>query len=121
VETLFKDPGYQVESIIFIDARNDEHYQQAHIPRAYQFDHFHPENYLPTIMPACQRAQQIIVYCTGGECEDSEHAAISLRDSGVASNEKIFVYPGGIKDWEAKGRPVEAGARGSGQITNGKP
>jgi rhodanese-related sulfurtransferase len=120
VEKLFQDPGYQIDSIIFIDARNDDHYQQGHIPRAYQFDHYHPEAYLPIILPACQRAQQIIVYCGGGDCEDSEQAAISLRESGTASNEKLFVYPGGIKDWEAKGRPIESGARGSGQIKTGK-
>lgn len=120
VEALFQDPRFQQDSIIFIDARNDDHYQQGHIPRAYQFDHYHPESYLATIIPACQRAQQIVVYCTGGDCEDSEHAAISLRDSGAAAKEKLFVYPGGIKDWEAKGRPVETGARGSGQIQKGK-
>jgi rhodanese-related sulfurtransferase len=120
-ENLFQDPRHQLDSIIFIDARNDEHYQQGHIPRAYQFDHYHPEAYLGTIIPACQRAEQIVVYCNGGDCEDSEHAAISLRDSGAAAKEKLFVYPGGIKDWEAKGRPVESGARGSGQVRGGKP
>jgi len=120
-EKLFQDPRFQMDSIIFIDARNDEHYQQGHIPRAFQFDHYHPETYLPAIMPACQRAEQIVVYCNGGDCEDSEHAAISLRDSGTAAKEKLFVYPGGIKDWEAHSRPVEIGVRGSGQMRSVKP
>ena len=120
-ENLFQDPRFQQDAIIFIDARpNDEHFKEGHIPRAYQFDHYHPETYLAAILPACQRAEQIVVYCNGGDCEDSEHAAISLRDSGAAAKEKLFVYPGGIKDWEASGRPVEAGARGSGQIRKGK-
>jgi rhodanese-related sulfurtransferase len=119
-ESLFQDPRFQQDSIIFIDARNDDHFREGHIPRAYQFDHYHPETYLAAILPACQRAEQIVVYCSGGDCEDSEHAAISLRDSGAAAKEKLFVYPGGIKDWEASGRPVETGTRGSGQIRKGK-
>src|SRR6267154_363538 len=119
-ENFFQDPKFQSDSIIFIDARPDDHYQEGHIPRAYQFDHFHPESYLATIIPACQRAEQIVVYCNGGDCEDSEHAAIALRESGAAAKEKLFVYPGGIKDWEASARPVESGARASGQIRKGK-
>jgi rhodanese-related sulfurtransferase len=117
---LFHDPRYQQDLVVFIDAREDNHYQAGHIPRAYQFDHHYPDNYLATILPLCQAAQQIVVYCHGGECEDSEFAAVMLtRDAGIA-REKVFVYGGGITEWTDRGLPVELGARNSGKLSNEK-
>lgn len=112
---LFHDPGYQQGAIIFIDARNDEHYQNGHIPGAYQFDNYHPENYMAQIFPICQAAQKIVVYCNGGNCEDSQFAALTLRDAQI-SNEKLFVYTGGITDWTNRGSAIELGERNSGRL-----
>ncbi len=112
---LFHDPLYQQGRIIFIDARNDEHYQSGHIPGAYQFDNYHPENYMGTVYPFCQAAQKIVVYCNGGNCEDSQFAALTLRDAQVP-NEKLFVYTGGITDWTNRGYAMELGERNSGRM-----
>ena len=117
---LFRDPRYEQELIVFIDARDDRHYQNGHIPGAYQFDHYHPENYLASALPACQSAERIVVYCTGGECEDSEFTAITLRDAGIAK-QKLSVYGGGMAEWETNGLPVELGARKSGNIRRARP
>src|SRR5438046_1536232 len=114
--TLFRDPRTEQGLIIFIDARDDHHYQEGHIPGAYQFDHYHPEKHLAEVLPACQAAQQIIVYCNGGECEDSEFAAIKLRDEIGIPKERLFVYTGGIKEWEQMRLPVETGSRKSGKL-----
>lgn len=111
---LFHSPLYQQGAIIFIDARNDEHYQGGHIPGAYQFDNYHPENYMGTVFPVCQSAQKIVVYCTGGNCEDSQFAALTLRDAQIP-NEKLFVYTGGITEWTNRGNAVELGERNSGR------
>jgi rhodanese-related sulfurtransferase len=111
---LFRDPLYQQGAIIFIDARNDEHYQGGHIPGAYQFDNYHPENYMGTVFPLCQSAQKIIIYCTGGNCEDSQFAALTLRDAQIPG-EKLFVYTGGITEWTNRGNAVELGERNSGR------
>ena len=113
VAQLFHDPRRAQGLILFIDARNDQHYAEGHIPGAWLFDHYHPENFLPALLPVCQIAMQIVVYCTGGDCEDSEFAAVTLRDAGVPK-EKLFVYPGGITEWQGGGSPVETGARDSG-------
>ena len=64
-------------------------------------------------MPVCRKAEQIVVYCNGGDCDDSETAALLLRDMGIP-NQKLFVYGGGIAEWKANGLPVETGARNSG-------
>ena len=102
---------------MFIDARNDEHYQEGHIPGAYQFDHYRAAQYFATVLPVCQAADQVVVYCTGGHCEDSEFAALFLRDAGIPAA-KLLVYGGGITEWTANGLPIEVGARKSGQLRN---
>ena len=111
---LFHSALYQEGGIIFIDARNDEHYQGGHIPGAYQFDNYHPENYMGTVFPLCQSAQKIVVYCNGGNCEDSQFAALTLRDAQIP-NEKLFVFTGGITEWTNRGNAVELGERNSGK------
>lgn len=115
VVQLFRDPRRGQELIIFVDARSDEPYTAGHIPGAYQLDRYRPENYLEAVLSACGAAQQIVVYCNGGTCEDSEFAAELLQTAGVPA-EKLLVYGGGISEWTQMGMPVELGARASGQI-----
>jgi len=118
VAQLFGDSRRERDEVIFIDARDEEHYRAGHIPGAYLFDRFRPENYLTNVVPACLTAQQIVFYCNGGDCDDSEHAAIMLRDSIGLPKQKVFVYGGGLTEWITNGLPVELGARNSGQLTN---
>jgi rhodanese-related sulfurtransferase len=118
VTQFFRDPRREQDGIIFIDARNDDHYRAGHIPGAYQFDHFRPENYLTNVLQVCLTAEQIVFYCNGGECDDSLQAAVMLRDSVSIPKEKLFVYGGGINEWTTSGLPIELGARNSGQLTN---
>lgn len=118
VMQLFRDPRREQDGVIFVDARDEEHYRAGHIPGAYLFDRFRPENYLTNVVQVCQTAQQIVFYCNGGDCDDSEHTAIMLRDSIPIPKEKVFVYGGGINEWSTNGLPIELGARNSGQFTN---
>jgi len=113
---LLHDPRYEQQLVVFIDARSEEHYREGHIPGAFQFDHFHFEKYIPTLVPVCQSAEQIVVYCDGGDCELSQHAAMFLRDSFAVPAQKLYVYAGGINEWNANHLPVEIGERKSGQI-----
>jgi len=83
VKALHDNPAYAQEGIVFVDARDDHHYAEGHIPAALSFDRFYPEKYLPVILPACMSAGQVVVYCTGGSCEDSEFAAVALKEAGV--------------------------------------
>ena len=107
-------------SILFVDARDEEHFQEGHIPGAYELDPYHLEKYLADVLPACQLAQQIIVYCYGGDCEDSRFAAVTLRNAGIPA-EKLFVYTGGISDWTNHSLALELGERNSGNIRKGTP
>jgi rhodanese-related sulfurtransferase len=116
---LFHDPRFQQGSIMFIDARDEAHYQEGHIPGAYEFDPYRPEKYFAIVFPVCQAAEQIVVYCIGGDCDDSESAVITLRDVGIATN-KLFIYGGGITEWTTNGLPIEVGGRNSGNLRNPK-
>jgi len=115
---LFQDPRVQQRLILFVDARDDAHYQAAHIPGAYQLDYYYPEKYLGTVLPLYQVAEQIVIYCNGGDCADSARTALFLGSAGIPKP-KLLVYTGGITEWQTNGLPLEAGERGSGQITPG--
>lgn len=115
VTQFFRNPRYEQELVIFIDARDDRHYQEGHVPGAFQFDPYRAENYALAVLPVCQTAEQIVVYCHGGDCEDSEFAATILGDAGV-SKAKLFVYGGGLTEWMTNGLPVEVGLRKSGNV-----
>lgn len=117
---LFQDPSRAQDLIVFVDARDDTHYQAGHIPGAYQFDRYYPDKYLPGVLPVCANALKIVVYCTGGACEDSEFAALTLKDAGMPA-EKIFVFAGGMTEWTGHGWPVESGARNSGLVKGNTP
>jgi rhodanese-related sulfurtransferase len=114
---LFHDPRRGQGRVVFVDARDEAHYREGHIPGAYEFDPYHPETYFPTALPPCQAAEQIVVYCHGGDCDDSESAAITLRDVGIATN-KLFVFTGGITEWTTNGWPIEMGDRNSGKLNH---
>jgi rhodanese-related sulfurtransferase len=112
-ERLFHDPRYQQGLVVFVDARDEDHYAAGHIPGAYPLDRYHPEKDLAADLTPCENADQVVVYCTGGDCEDAEYTALLLRDTGV-SIQKIFVYGGGFDEWSASQLPLEQGARDSG-------
>lgn len=114
---LFHDSHLKPGTVVFLDARDEEHYQAGHIPGAYEFDPYDPEKYFPAVLPVCQAAERIVVYCHGGDCDDSRTAALLLRDVGVA-NRKLFIFGGGITEWTSNHHPVEIGVRSSGNLSN---
>lgn len=124
VKRLFRDPRREQGLILFLDARDDDAYEAGHIPGAYQIDNFHPEKNLGAVLPLCQTAEQIVIYCNGGDCEDSLHVAMLLGNDAGVPKAKLFVYAGGTTEWTGDGQPLETGARNSGNFAksskNGK-
>jgi len=112
VVSLLRDARYVQGLVLFVDARDDRHFQEGHIPGAHQLDHYRPDNYLPAVLTACMSAEKIVLYCNGGDCEDSEFAVIMLTQAGVPAD-RLFVYAGGITEWKQHGEAVELGGRGS--------
>ena len=115
----YNDVMYEVGLTIFVDARDDDHYQEGHIPKAYQLDRFRPEQFQATVEAALDpNVQTVIVYCGGGDCEDSKFAAQYLLEQGV-NPANVQVYVGGMNAWKAANQPRETGDRNSGQIVEG--
>jgi 3-mercaptopyruvate sulfurtransferase SseA len=79
------------------------------------FDHDHLERYLADVMALAPGAMRMVVYCSGGDCEDSEFAAATL--AGLLPDPSILrVYVGGLTEWEQHRMPIETGRSGSGEI-----
>ena len=112
---LHGDPAFLEERFVFIDARPKADYSSGHIPGAHQFDHYRPEESLDEVLPVCLAADLIVVYCNGGDCEDSQFAATDLIQMGVEP-ERVRIFPGGMEDWRERGGTVEKGARFSGEF-----
>ena len=55
-------------------------------------------------------ADEIVVYCTGGDCMSSLQAYKRLVELGFTN---VRHYPGGLSDWEAAGYPLEGSLVGS--------
>jgi len=118
VVKLYNDPNFQNGAYVFVDGRNEEHYKAGHIPQAWRLDHFHLEQTIDTVLPIIQSADKVVLYCTGGNCEDSLMLAGDLQQRGIDVS-RLHIYVGGIEEWTAKRQPVEKGERGSGDIAAG--
>ena len=106
---LSEDGGRYSGEIIFVDARNDAHYEEGHIPGAYQIDHYNLDDYIDEAMLSrLDGADIIVVYCGGGDCEDSIYLSSALLEFDV-SIDKIRLYESGMADWTEQGLPVDEG------------
>lgn len=110
VIALYNDPDTQAGLNIFVDARNDEAYEAGHIPGAVQCDHYRLERYIDNVMQHASPADKIVVYCNGGQCEDSIFMCTNLYERGI-DFDRIYLFAGGWKEWEQSGQPVNRGSR----------
>lgn len=97
------------QGALFLDARRSSVYRDGHIARARSmavweadvddkvkafFEEGHDSN------------APLVVYCSGGDCEDSHQLAQKLWGAGF---DAVFVYKDGFPDWQRRGWPVEKG------------
>lgn len=106
VLALTRDPRFVMQKFLLIDARNVANYQTGHIPGALQYDHFRPTENISQVVPPCLAAEKIILYCHGGQCQDSIFAARLLVGYGVPAT-RLAIYEQGIEDWRAAGLPLQ--------------
>ena len=91
-------------SSVLLDARRMEDYLQGRLPGAmslpvYAFDQ-HMHEVLPLLLPD----QQIVVYCSGADCDESILLGQLLIEQGFTN---LALYAGGFAEWTDKGLPVE--------------
>lgn len=108
VQAVFNDPMTASGANVFIDARNDASFEEGHIPGALQCDHYELDNYMPDVLPLAEGAEKVIVYCNGGDCEDSIFMCQDLLSAGV-SYDALYLFSGGWQAWKAGGMPIGTG------------
>ena len=90
----------------FIDARRKEDYEQGHIKGAMRLNLKSFENGDPPLLAMIPRDGLVVVYCSGGNCDESEHVAEFMSNSGY---KKVYVLHDGYPGWKALGWPIEIG------------
>jgi rhodanese-related sulfurtransferase len=105
---IFEDPRMATGEYVFVDARADGPYQEGHIPGAIQCDYYRSDTYLTRALSRVYGADKAIVYCNGGDCEDSLLVCREFLNLGVPS-EKVYLFRGGWQAWKDAGEPIEVG------------
>jgi len=113
VEESFRSPLRESMAILFVDARDARHFEEGHIPGAIHVDYYQIDRHIDQVLPYCHAAERIIIYCNGGNCDDSELLAQSLVTVYGVDPAHVFVYPGGMNEWRRRGMPVERGTAGT--------
>jgi rhodanese-related sulfurtransferase len=98
---------------LFLDARRTSVYEEGHIAGARSFSVWEADIddkvtalYEERPDPADQN-KPIVIYCSGGACEDSHMLAQKLW--GLQFN-NVYVYKDGFPDWQRRNLPVRTGA-----------
>lgn len=97
-----------------IDARRADEYEQGHIPGALRLnlEFFRSGEALDRLLEAGFDPEAVtIVYCGGGECDESNRVAEELGFLSFPFRD-VFVIKAGIAGWAGRGMPVETGPGG---------
>jgi len=99
----------QAAGALVIDARRSDAYERGHIPGARSiaiWERDADEKIGALQKEAIPFEQVMVVYCSGGDCEDSKILSEKLGMTGFYN---IYVYKEGFPDWERRGLPVHRG------------
>ncbi len=97
---------YGREGTLFLDARPMSDYRRGHIAGALSFDANEFEARAPEVLPLVAKAEEIIVYCSGGTCADSTELSSHLALAGYPGAK---VFEEGLDAWRKAGLPVQKG------------
>lgn len=111
---IFDNSFYETGIYLFVDARDDTHYVEAHVRGAVQIDHYRVDEYMPDLLDTLMDADMVVVYCNGGQCEDSIFVCTDLTEAGIPYD-RVYLYEGGIKEWQANNAPTVSGTDPWGQ------
>jgi rhodanese-related sulfurtransferase len=91
------------EGVAVLDARPALFYQFAHIPGARNLSKEEFDAQFAGIEPELRgavAANGIVIYCSGGDCEDSAYVASRLTQQGFT---KLAIFEGGWDEWQQAG------------------
>jgi rhodanese-related sulfurtransferase len=90
----------------FVDARRRDEYEAGHVPNALRLNQESFRGKTPALVQLIEPGSRIVVYCIGGDCEESDHVAEHLNLLGFKD---VYVMHAGFPAWKAAGYPVETG------------
>ncbi len=89
------------ESLLWVDARPDAQFENAHIPGALPLNEDRWNELLAPFLTTWAPDKRTVVYCSSQSCAASHEVARRLRDEAGLKN--VFVLHGGWETWaEAK-------------------
>jgi rhodanese-related sulfurtransferase len=111
VEIPYEDVAalYARGNVPFLDARRSSVYRQGHIARARAFPVWEAdidERVKALALEGLDTSAPIVVYCSGGDCEDSHMLAEKLHMVGF---DNVLVYKDGFPDWQKRGGAQSTG------------
>jgi rhodanese-related sulfurtransferase len=98
---------------VFLDARRSRDYAQGHVAGARSFPVWESEVLKERVEAFVAEGRDgslpVVLYCSGGDCEDSHMLAQALFGAGF---ENLLVYRDGFPDWVKRGGEVGTGRKG---------
>ena len=93
----------------FLDARRTSAFAEGHVAGARAFSVWESDidEKVMSLIAELDGKKPLVLYCSGGDCEDSHLLAQKLWGAGFNNN---LVYRDGYPDWVRRGGPVRAGA-----------
>jgi rhodanese-related sulfurtransferase len=114
VEVAFADVKWlHGKNVLFLDARRTSVFEQGHITGARPYSVWESDiddkvkKLFDERSDPSQQALPIVIYCSGGDCEDSHMLAQKLW--GIQFN-NLYVYKDGFPDWQQHGAQIHTGA-----------
>jgi len=94
---------------LILDARRSSVYRDGHIAGARSLSVWEADaddKVRALFAEGRDQSAPVVVYCSGGECEDSHMLAEKLYKVGF---DDVLVYKDGFPDWQKRGLPVAKG------------
>jgi rhodanese-related sulfurtransferase len=98
------------KTVPFLDARRTSVYRDGHIAGARPFSVWEADvddKVKAFFAEGTDQSAPIVVYCSGGNCEDSHMLAEKLYLVGF---DNVLIYKDGYPDWVQRGMPVTKGS-----------
>jgi rhodanese-related sulfurtransferase len=95
---------YDSGSVIFVDARAGHLYQKKHVKGAVSLPLEQFDANIEPFLTAYPPSAELIIYCSGRECDEAHRLAQSLIDIGY---ERLRVFIDGFEGWRQAGYPVQ--------------
>ncbi len=90
------------DSVLWVDARPNEQFEQAHIPGAILLNEDHWQELLSPMLAVWSPDRRTIVYCSRQSCAASHEVAKRLHED--AGLKDVYVLHGGWESWQEMNR-----------------